>query len=311
MYATSILDLQRGLSGIGSGSMMLGSMQMEELMKEINVRAAQNAPPAPAPVGFQPFPARGSTVAPASQATAVSELTVPNDMKGKTVEQVWALIRQQNAANEQNAAGGLRNAQSGSLANGELRELSLGTFLDTVGIDGAKSLQNVYFPTGQDLAQMAQETLAGQKTADEKYDKGPSSAGTGGGSSDGGNESRGNGDGEPAATAQSNAAKDAARAARQARMQRKRKEPEPIQEQVSRLQKRKVKNRESAARSRNRKQQYCDDLEQEVAKLSAENRALRLKLGVDLDEDMKIEVPKNSSEFPMKNRLRRTKTAPA
>jgi hypothetical protein len=138
----------------------------------------------------------------------------------------------------------------------------------------------------------------------------PPTAGTGG-SSDGGNESRGNGDGEPAATAQSNAAKDAARAARQARMQRKRKEPEPIQEQVSRLQKRKVKNRESAARSRNRKQQYCDDLEQEVAKLSAENRALRLKLGVDLEEDMKIEVPKNTSEFPMKNRLRRTKTAPA
>jgi hypothetical protein len=36
-----------------------------------------------------------------------------------------------------------------------------------------------------------------------------------------------------------------------------------------------VKNRESAARSRNRKQQYTDDLEIEVQKLTQENEALR------------------------------------
>lgn len=53
-----------------------------------------------------------------------------------------------------------------------------------------------------------------------------------------------------------------AKEARAKRMERKRKGTEPSDDKLTRLQKRKVKNRESAARSRNRKQQYTDDLEQ-------------------------------------------------
>eukprot|EP00240_Pyramimonas_obovata_P006011 CAMPEP_0118933744 /NCGR_PEP_ID=MMETSP1169-20130426/12325_1 /TAXON_ID=36882 /ORGANISM="Pyramimonas obovata, Strain CCMP722" /LENGTH=325 /DNA_ID=CAMNT_0006876551 /DNA_START=299 /DNA_END=1276 /DNA_ORIENTATION=- len=324
MYATSFLDLQRGLSGMGSGNLNfpLGSMQMEDLMKEINVRLEQAVPPQTSAAGqqvlYQPTPTRGSalpsapatsapaaTSAPTTAATsAVPELTVPSDLRGKTVEQVWALLRQHSTANE---AKGLRK-QEGSIAPGDLREISIGTFLDTVGIDGAKSLQNLpglqqYYPTGRDLAQMAQETLAAQQAA--TAEKTAASAGTGGGTSDG-SENLAEAQPEPAHTTDA-AAREAARQARQARMQRKRKEPEPLVEQVTRLQKRKVKNRESAARSRNRKQQYCDALEQEVEKLKEENEALKLKLEGKLDP---VEKKGAAADFPLKNRLRRTNTAP-
>jgi len=43
--------------------------------------------------------------------------------------------------------------------------------------------------------------------------------------------------------------------------QRKRKDPDVVDERTARLQKRMVKNRESAARSRARKQQYTAELE--------------------------------------------------
>lgn len=317
MYATSFLDLQRGLSGMGSGNMNfpLGSMQMEDLMKEINVRLEQVVPPQTSASGqqvlYQPTPTRGSALpsTPATSAppatsvpaTSVPELTVPSDLRGKTVEQVWALLRQHSTATEPKGP----RKQEGSIAPGDLKEISIGTFLDTVGIDGAKSLQNLpglqqYYPTGRDLAQMAQETLAAQQAATAEK---ANASGTGGGASDG-SENLGEAHAEPANTTDT-AAKEAARAARQARMQRKRKEPEPLVEQVSRLQKRKVKNRESAARSRNRKQQYCDDLEQEVARLTAENRELKLKL-----EGKSESEEKTPAEFPLKNRLRRSNTAP-
>eukprot|EP00976_Prorocentrum_cordatum_P064178 1177390-Prorocentrum_minimum.AAC.10 len=132
-------------------------------------------------------------------------------------------------------------------------------------------------------------------------------AGTGGGTSDESDHNMA----DTHAEASSNAAKEAARQARQARMQRKRKEPEPLVEQVSRLQKRKVKNRESAARSRNRKQQYCDDLEQEVARLLAENRELKLKLDEKSEASSPEAEVRTTQNFPLKNRLRRSNTAPS
>jgi hypothetical protein len=64
--------------------------------------------------------------------------------------------------------------------------------------------------------------------------------------------------GESASDAKARKAKEA----RAKRMERKRKGTEPSEDKLTRLQKRKLKNRESAARSRNRKQQYTDDLEQ-------------------------------------------------
>eukprot|EP00238_Polyblepharides_amylifera_P010383 CAMPEP_0196595526 /NCGR_PEP_ID=MMETSP1081-20130531/81336_1 /TAXON_ID=36882 /ORGANISM="Pyramimonas amylifera, Strain CCMP720" /LENGTH=280 /DNA_ID=CAMNT_0041920133 /DNA_START=167 /DNA_END=1009 /DNA_ORIENTATION=+ len=67
--------------------------------------------------------------------------------------------------------------------------------------------------------------------------------------------------------------------ARRARFEkRKRKDVEVVDVECSRNLERKMKNRESAARSRNRQQKYTDDLEQEVAALTAENRALKEKV---------------------------------
>lgn len=45
---------------------------------------------------------------------------------------------------------------------------------------------------------------------------------------------------------------------------RKRKDPDVVDERTARLQKRMVKNRESAARSRQRKQQYTAELESQA-----------------------------------------------
>lgn len=58
----------------------------------------------------------------------------------------------------------------------------------------------------------------------------------------------------------------------------KRKQPEPQDDKVARIQKRMVKNRESAARSRARKQAYTSELEQEVAQLKQQNKKILEKV---------------------------------
>ncbi|KAK9813981.1 hypothetical protein WJX73_007840 [Symbiochloris irregularis] len=60
--------------------------------------------------------------------------------------------------------------------------------------------------------------------------------------------------------------------------QRKRKEIDVVDERSERMQKRMVKNRESAARSRQRKQQYTYDLEAQVENLKLQNRQLLEKV---------------------------------
>ncbi|PSR99562.1 Protein FD like [Actinidia chinensis var. chinensis] len=66
--------------------------------------------------------------------------------------------------------------------------------------------------------------------------------------------------------------------------------------------KRMMKNRESAARSRSRKQAYANGLEMEVARLMDENDKLRTQL-----EKFKAAA---ADELPKKNTLHRTLTAP-
>lgn len=84
-----------------------------------------------------------------------------------------------------------------------------------------------------------------------------------------------------------------------------------LEKVVERRQRRMIKNRESAARSRARKQAYTTDLEQEVAKLKEENKELRKK------QAEMLEVQKNQALEMMKlkggakrQRLRRTQTGP-
>ncbi|KAK1305455.1 Protein FD [Acorus calamus] len=66
--------------------------------------------------------------------------------------------------------------------------------------------------------------------------------------------------------------------------------------------KRMIKNRESAARSRARKQAYTTELENEAQKLTAENVKLRKQA-----EELRLII---ASQLPTKKSLRRTSTAP-
>ncbi|PON90411.1 Basic-leucine zipper transcription factor [Trema orientale] len=85
---------------------------------------------------------------------------------------------------------------------------------------------------------------------------------------------------------------------------RKRVAPEDVVEKtVERRQKRMIKNRESAARSRARRQAYTHELENKVSRLEEENERLRRQ------KEMEKMLPSAPSPEP-KNQLRRTSSAP-
>ncbi|XP_065881138.1 bZIP transcription factor TRAB1-like [Euphorbia lathyris] len=83
-----------------------------------------------------------------------------------------------------------------------------------------------------------------------------------------------------------------------------------IEKVVERRQRRMIKNRESAARSRARKQAYTMELETEVARLKAENQELRKKQE-EMMEMQKNEVVEVMNQKQVKRHcLRRTQTGP-
>ncbi|XP_074280471.1 ABSCISIC ACID-INSENSITIVE 5-like protein 5 isoform X2 [Silene latifolia] len=92
---------------------------------------------------------------------------------------------------------------------------------------------------------------------------------------------------------------------------RGRKSSNAVEKVVERRQRRMIKNRESAARSRARKQAYTMDLEQEIAKLKEENEELRRKQIEIVEKQINQvqEMTKAQSAGPQK-RLRRMHTGP-
>nr|BAN15747.1 ABA responsive element binding factor [Dianthus caryophyllus] len=90
---------------------------------------------------------------------------------------------------------------------------------------------------------------------------------------------------------------------------RGRKPDNTVSKVVERRQRRMIKNRESAARSRARKQAYTMELEQEIAKLKEENEELRKKQAeiLEMQKNQAAEMMNEQSEGPRK-RLRRTQT---
>ncbi|XP_044512077.1 ABSCISIC ACID-INSENSITIVE 5-like protein 5 [Mangifera indica] len=84
-----------------------------------------------------------------------------------------------------------------------------------------------------------------------------------------------------------------------------------VEKVVERRQKRMIKNRESAARSRARKQAYTMELEAEVAKLKEENQKLRKKQAEIMEiQKNKVLETMNAQQGAKKRCLRRTQTAP-
>ncbi|KAF7851024.1 hypothetical protein BT93_L4711 [Corymbia citriodora subsp. variegata] len=84
-----------------------------------------------------------------------------------------------------------------------------------------------------------------------------------------------------------------------------------VEKVVERRQRRMIKNRESAARSRARKQAYTMELEAEVAKLKEENEELRKKQAeiMEIQKNQVIEIM-NTQRGAKKRCLRRTQTGP-
>ncbi|KAL6212459.1 hypothetical protein ACLB2K_017679 [Fragaria x ananassa] len=85
----------------------------------------------------------------------------------------------------------------------------------------------------------------------------------------------------------------------------------PVEKVVERRQRRMIKNRESAARSRARKQAYTMELEAEVAKLKEENQDLKKKQDemMELQKNQDIEI-QNLQRGGKRRCLRRTQTGP-
>ncbi|XP_074585996.1 bZIP transcription factor 27-like isoform X1 [Curcuma longa] len=85
----------------------------------------------------------------------------------------------------------------------------------------------------------------------------------------------------------------------------KRQLPDPSVDSRERRKKRMIKNRESAARSRARKQAYTNELEKEVDRLLNENRMLKRQ-----HELLRLEMAAQNLKTPCKRKLYRTLTAP-
>ncbi|XP_019152949.1 PREDICTED: ABSCISIC ACID-INSENSITIVE 5-like protein 5 [Ipomoea nil] len=83
-----------------------------------------------------------------------------------------------------------------------------------------------------------------------------------------------------------------------------------IEKVVERRQRRMIKNRESAARSRARKQAYTMELEAEVAKLKEENEELQKKQTeiMEMQKNMALEMMNNIQQGAKRRCLRRTQT---
>ncbi|PQQ15596.1 ABSCISIC ACID-INSENSITIVE 5-like protein 5 [Prunus yedoensis var. nudiflora] len=84
----------------------------------------------------------------------------------------------------------------------------------------------------------------------------------------------------------------------------------PVEKVVERRQRRMIKNRESAARSRARKQAYTMELEAEVAKLKEENQELQKKQAEMMEMQKNQDMEILNLQRGKKRCLRRTQTGP-
>ncbi|KAJ0232119.1 ABSCISIC ACID-INSENSITIVE 5-like protein 5 [Hirschfeldia incana] len=83
-----------------------------------------------------------------------------------------------------------------------------------------------------------------------------------------------------------------------------------VEKVVERRQRRMIKNRESAARSRARKQAYTVELEAEVAKLKEENEELQRKQAKIMEMQKNQEMETMNIQGDAKKKLRRTESGP-
>ncbi|KAK3130235.1 hypothetical protein QOZ80_6BG0490740 [Eleusine coracana subsp. coracana] len=314
-----------GGSGVGKD---FGSMNMDELLRNIWTAEETHAMASGASAAGP-----GSAAAPLQRQG--SSLTLPRTLSAKTVDEVWRnLVRDEPP---QEAAAGGEQEQLAQQRQSTLGEMTLEEFLVKAGVVrenppppppalppmpppsrpvpvAPKSAPFFgSFPGADDAAAAAALGFAPVGMGNLTMGNGlmpPRAAGMGGGSlavqtavhqlDHGG---RGNGDlsspNEPLPYSFEG-------------IIRGRRNGAGVEKVVERRQRRMIKNRESAARSRARKQAYTMELEAEVQKLKEQNKELERKQE-EMKESQKNEIPEMLKDpFGRKKRLclRRTLTGP-
>ncbi|KAK3261294.1 hypothetical protein CYMTET_29790 [Cymbomonas tetramitiformis] len=194
-----------------------------------------------------------ATISSPAVAPPHTEVSIPDDQRGKTMLEIWQNIQEtkpaQAAEKEAEPFGNVRVKHL-------LNALAKGT---EAQMDTIEEEEEDEGPPAEAVGEAAVEDGAGAGAdADADVDA----------DADDGDDG---GEGQSCTPEE----KDPSRAGK---ARGKRKQPEPQDDKVARIQKRMVKNRESAARSRARKQAYTSELEQEVAQLKQQNKKILEKV---------------------------------
>lgn len=296
LYNLTFDEVQNQLGDLGKP---LSSMNLDELLKTVWTAEANNQ--APGSVDYMSAAQGPSQSTSGSSLNRQSSLTLSRDLSKKTVDEVWHDIQQGQKRNNLDRKTTLGEmtledflVKAGVVAESSPMEKGSGLVLGVTDamdlpqqaqwmsyqfplINPQQQQQNMlpFFVPGQSVQQSI--PIGGDLMIDEAYPETQMTMSTsplmGGTSSD--TQTPG----------------------------RKRRAPDEVTERtVERRQKRMIKNRESAARSRARKQAYTHELENKVSRLEEENERLR--------RQKELEVLPSIPPPEKKYQLRRTSSAP-
>ncbi|CAK9235383.1 unnamed protein product [Sphagnum troendelagicum] len=242
-----------------------GSMNMDEFLK--NIWTAEESQAMAAAMGSITDSAQaGNAGGMLTRQPSLGAMSLPRTLSRKTVDQVWRDIHRDSSGGSDSGGGGLAGAAAGTMPQereATFGEMTLEDFLVKAGV-----VREDAEIGSQGFSPFVGASVMTSGDIDRSV-QGGSAAGDRGGATGG----------------------------------RKRGPDGPVEKVVERRQRRMIKNRESAARSRARKQAYQVELEAEVNQLKEENLKLRKQ---QLMEMMKMTGKTIASEVKA---LRRTRTA--
>ncbi|XP_028782373.1 protein ABSCISIC ACID-INSENSITIVE 5 [Neltuma alba] len=263
IYALTLDEFQHKLCEEGKN---FGSMNMDEFLSSIwNVEENQTIDNKSVDKGTRKQPSLSRQ----------GSLTIPAPLSGKTVDQVWSEIHSQSTNNNNNgdASNNVRNSKS-TTRQPTYGEMTLEDFLIKAGVirePYPMPAQYGLYPNNKPAMGPTLMGCAGNVERDASGYPPPRVCYRGGGyvpapvspvSSSDGMAARENTGGMEMGLLRG----------------RKRIINGPVEKLVERRQRRMIKNRESAARSRARKQAYTVELEAELSQLRKENAQLKLTL---------------------------------
>eukprot|EP00241_Pyramimonas_parkeae_P022938 CAMPEP_0114304086 /NCGR_PEP_ID=MMETSP0059-20121206/15589_1 /TAXON_ID=36894 /ORGANISM="Pyramimonas parkeae, Strain CCMP726" /LENGTH=186 /DNA_ID=CAMNT_0001427141 /DNA_START=451 /DNA_END=1007 /DNA_ORIENTATION=+ len=133
-------------------------MQLEDVIKQVNLTAGNHGLSPISSANTEMF--NGTTVQTGMMGQPTNDLlTLPSDMRGKTVEEVWADLSDGSDASP--GSSSMMHAVSHKQlmqSSGDLNELSIGAFLESAGVGGAKNLMAYAFPGSSSSSHGMQHT---------------------------------------------------------------------------------------------------------------------------------------------------------